>query len=242
MNKKKDFESIKNNLDVKETVYALKDTPAIEIVKNLLKIVCEYFPQYSIIPIITEGAGSILEKMLSNSINKKRQEFLEYISSSEETITNDMVMDEEFILEFANTLAAVDRLATNDKVKYIANLFKNTFCVKGKKNIDEYEEWLQNLITLSYREIEILVMLHDSQRELKMQLEIDPEEKIEKRNDFFRMVNYKFNLSNGEIEAILSSISRSGFCREEINSIPGYTGGDFYTTEYFEKFLSRIVK
>lgn len=228
MENSKDFEDIKNSLDKAEAVCSLKDAPATKILKSLVEAVGEYFPQYAIIPIVAEGVGSIAGQILNNFTIKKRQELLEYISLSKEIITTDMVIDEQFIIEFANTINAIDKLAANDKIKYIANLFKNTFCVSAKRNIDEYDEWLQNLMSLSYREIEMLIMLRES------------EKNSEDINQFFEKTKDRFNITEEEAKAILTSATKSGFCREKTGAILGYSGGDFFTTEYFEKFLEKI--
>lgn len=76
-----------------------------------------------------------------------------------------MVNDIEFILNFAKTIEAVNRLASNDKVKYFANLLKNGYFVSEKILNDTFDEYLHLLSVLSYREIEYLWFLYSFQTE-----------------------------------------------------------------------------
>ena len=60
-------------------------------------------------------------------------------------------------MEFARTLDVVNKLATNEKVQYIAKLFRKTFSTSlYKNNLSEYEEYLRRLEYISVRELELL--------------------------------------------------------------------------------------
>ena len=83
------------------------------------------------IPIIGELIDSSIDSYLSSFQEAKRQELIALILS-DVTITSDMVNDIEFIFNFAKTLEAVNRLSSNDKVKYFANLLKNGYFISNK--------------------------------------------------------------------------------------------------------------
>ena len=114
------------------------------------------------IPIVGEYIDSSIEKALTEFQRKKQEELIDMIIKSK-TITSDDVNDMEFLFNFAKTLEAVNRLATNDKVKFFANLLKNGYLTKEKISCDEFDEYLNILNRLSFREIEYLWFLYNYQ-------------------------------------------------------------------------------
>ena len=82
---------------------------------------------------------------------------LEIILSDSENITSDMVNNVEFIINFARLLEVVNRLASNDKIKYFANLLKNGYFTEDKIANDKFEEYLNLVNELSYRELFLLI-------------------------------------------------------------------------------------
>ena len=222
MNEEEKIKKIENELKRGGFVYKLINTPILKGLKAGL---------LSLLPL---GVGDGIKETIDEAIdltfgyfrNKKQEEFFDIIRNSN-TITKEMV-NVDFVMGYIKALEAVNRLSTNAKVKYIANLFKNTFCIEGKKNIDEYEEWLANLSSLSYREIKILIMLYESNK------------KDEKKEVFYKNIEKELGLDEENTIAILTSVSKSGFCKEKVGAIVGYTGGEFYTTNYFQRFLEKI--
>lgn len=111
------------------------------------------------IPIIGELVDSSTDALLTAFQKKKRQELIDVILSNNEYITYDKVNDVEFIMNFAKTLEAVNKLSRNDKVKYFGNLLRNSYlCINKVKN-DEFENNMQILMGLSYSDIVILESL-----------------------------------------------------------------------------------
>lgn len=224
MNEEKKLKKIKKEMMYGEIIDKAINNP---ISKGLKSCLCSLCQTPGIGEGIGEAIGVAIDLTLENFQKKKQEEFINIIRESN-NITKEMITDIDFIMGFIKATEAVNRLSTNDKVIYIANLFKNTFCIEGEKNIDEYEEWLANLSSLSYREINILIMLYQSNKNK------------EKKEMFYSNMEEKLGLDKENIIAILTSISRSGFCKEKVGTFLGYTGGEFYTTDYFERFLEKI--
>ena len=70
-----------------------------------------------------------------------------------------MVNDVEFIMSFAKTRNAVNKVLNGDKVKFYGNLLTNGY-LNGKEKIstDEFEEYIELINTLSYRELEYFII------------------------------------------------------------------------------------
>lgn len=149
------FENIKQTLNNSEELTDIKNNPVVKA--TILSVVKS-------IPIIGELIDSSMDMCLTSFQQNKRNELIEMVLS-DAYITSDMVNDVEFILNFAKTLEAVNRLASNDKIRYFANLIKNGYFTSDKIENDLFEEYLRLLSTLSYREIEYLYFIYKYQSE-----------------------------------------------------------------------------
>ncbi len=139
MDKHEEFENAKLSLQNAEAVIDVKNNP---VVKSTILSVLKS------IPLFGELIDSSIDVYLSSFQESKRQELIDLILS-DVTITSDMVNDIEFIFNFAKTVEAVNRLSSNDKVKYFANLLKNGYFVCSKIQNDTFEEYLHLLSVLS---------------------------------------------------------------------------------------------
>lgn len=62
-------------------------------------------------------------------------------------------------MEYLRTMDVVNRVSQNDKVAYIAKLFKNSFIIRdiSEFDVDQYEEYLHRFDYLSLKEIHIMI-------------------------------------------------------------------------------------
>lgn len=142
----KTFEDVKLNMKNAEAVVNIYNNPAVKAVKSLL----DKIPVIG--ALIDETTGYALQRFQ----DKKREEFIDIILSSGENITSDKVNDVEFLINFAKTVEAVDRLSTNDKVKYFANLLKNGYFEEDRINSDDYEAYFETIKRMSLSDIKLL--------------------------------------------------------------------------------------
>ena len=142
-----------------DTVIDVKHNPVISAFISTIKTV----------PYIGELIDDSLESVLSEFQSKKQQKLLEVIGqASLGTVTSDTVNDVEFIMGFAKTKNAVDKLSNGDKVKFYGNLLVNGYLNdKDKISVDEFEEYLELINSLSYRELEYLSFLKSIQINIK---------------------------------------------------------------------------
>lgn len=140
--------SLKNANDYAD----IKSNPVVESV---------LMPIVKAVPVIGDMIDSSMNKVIEEFQEKKENELIEVILKDKNSITSDMVNDVEFIVNFAKTREAVRRLATNDKVKYFGNLIRNGYLSGERIENSEFEEYLDILNTMSYREIQYLVFLKE---------------------------------------------------------------------------------
>lgn len=228
-----EFEEKKLELQNIESIKDVKNNPVVKSAISLIKSV----------PFFGEIIDSSIDATFDNNQKKKRAELLEYILSDKQNITSEMVNDIEFIYGYARVVEAINRLAKNDKIKYFANLLKNGYLVeRDKVTADEFDEYLDSLNTLSFREIEWLIYMwkHTSQDQRRIaykEWKTFSEEFIKKYPGIAPMFVYK-------------RISRTGFINEVIDSanVEGdvvYLDIEFYGYEFdpnFEKFYRVVLK
>lgn len=198
----KKFEDAKLNMQNAEAAVDIYNNPAVKAVKSLL----DKIPVIG--ALIDETTGYALQRFQ----DKKREEFIDVILSNSEMITSDKVNDVEFLINFAKTVEAVDRLATNDKVKYFANLLKNGYLKDKKLLVDEYDEYMNALSNLSYRQIEILIELY--QFEIEISPLIIENKTVEHWGIFKAKMQKKYSLTESEFTGLLTNASKTGFNKQ----------------------------
>lgn len=73
------------------------------------------------------------------------------------SITSKMLNGVEFIMSFMKTMDAVNKTLNADKVKFYGNLLINGYLLNSKKtSVDEFEEYIELINSLSYSELEYL--------------------------------------------------------------------------------------
>lgn len=151
--KNNQIDSIQDSLNTVKLIEEIKGNPCVKsTIISVLKSV----------PIIGELIDGTIDALLTDFQERKRAELINLILD-DVFVTIDMVNDVEFILNFAKTLEAVNKLSTNEKIKFFANLLKFGYFCEKKITNDKFEEYLYLLSTLSYREISYLFFIFDYQ-------------------------------------------------------------------------------
>lgn len=218
------FENIKLSLHNAEQLDDVKKNPVVKA--TILSFV-------KAIPILGELIDSSIDVVLTDFQQKKRDELLDIILDNSEYIMPDMVNDVEFIMNFAKIIDAVNRLASNDKVAYLAYLLKNSYLCNNKIDEDYFEEYLNIINNLSYKEMRILIEVYRYEKEKMGNLEWD---------EMCNTVKSNLNLEIDEIEAILQKLSANGLAYPEPSGLfTADTKIKVGTTQYFKKFADRVL-
>lgn len=212
---------------------------------------------------IIPAVGSTLETGVDSSLNflfkKKQEERLLSICEiiiSDDKITTEMVKDVKEIMSFAKMLDVARKLITNDKLDYLARLYKNLI-TQDEKDYDEYEEFLRRLDELSFREIEMLHILDkldlviEDLNAKKQREEGNFEE--ERHNQIVRIeskwlkfqdiIEKKFQIDSVDLQGYMQSISRSGFCVQyKVTDMPIRANSIYGITKFYRNFAKMIYQ
>lgn len=170
----------------------------------------------------------------------KQKEFCNIVLSEPALVTSEKIQDVDFIMSMAKTLEVINRTSQNDKVKYIANLFKRSFVAVDEYNLNQFEEFLHRLDYLSIREIDLLIGLYKYS-------EHNSRKYHEEWYTYKALVAENLGLSKKEIVSIFNGLCMTGFCSSLNVLFPSGDGeGDdeenaIYVTEYFKRFLELII-
>lgn len=201
-----EFEVIKSSLRSANEIADIKRNP---VVKSVL------MPIIKVFPVLGDMIDSATDVKIDEFQNKKEQELIEIILKDKYTITSEMVNDVEFIINYARTKEAIRRLATNDKVKFFGNLIRNGYLSGEHIENNEFEEYLDILVTMSYRELECLAEFYQKAR-LKNGYLIQEDWKLFKKNSKY---------AEADVSFIFKRLSKTGFINE-YHTVISFDGGD----------------
>ncbi len=225
----------KLNLENANNVLDIYDNP---VVKTLLGIISG---DLNIVGTLVENG---IEKMLQKRQKDKEKTLLEAVFLDGSITLDDI--NEDFVFEFAMTYSVVMHLLQNEKIIYFANLLKNTVH-NSDRDSNTFQESIERLCSLSYREIEMLLLLKKCQEEYYKNNPnmLDSSKYIESTKNiwdiFVNNAKEEFGLPNEVIKSIFCSIERTGFC-DFVNIVyPGATGKCFCVSLYFKDFCHDIT-
>ena len=202
MDSKEIIESAKLDLQNIDTIIDTKHNPVVSAFISSIKTV----------PYIGDLIDDSLEYTLTDFQSKKQQQLLEAINNAPAGIvTSEMVNDVEFIMSFAKTRNAVNKLLNGDKVKFYGNLLVNGYLSERDKiSTDEFEEYLELINSLSYRELEYLVFFKEFSNKHRGSLE------YQNWREFCDVFRNKF--PNRDVYSVFKRLQRTGFISEVIET------------------------
>ncbi len=191
-----------------------------------------------LIPILGGYVDETIAIKLSNFQSQKRNELIDHIIKDKDLIHNEDISKVEFIIGFTKTVEAVDRLSSISKIKYFSNLLKQSFLKLDNYDADSFDEHLDTLNSLSYREINLLHAIYKYESTLSNLTPFN-------WSDLYKTITENSDLDIEEIKSIFMRLQGKGLMYAEIemnyfvtkNSLNEIKG----TTSYCKKFISRII-
>ncbi|MEQ2605174.1 hypothetical protein [Dorea longicatena] len=248
MNEK--LEMLKNSLYNTNEMKDIKENPVVDSV---------LLAPIKAIPVLGDLIDSSTNKLLNDFQEKKEQELIDVILRDNLSITSEMVNDVEFIINFARTKEAVQRLATTDKVEYFGNLIRNGYLQGKHIEGSIFDEYIHILNVMSYREILYLVeykkYCEDLSKKSKSTRHINGKIYSNKYEAFCRKFSKQIKVSPREVDYVFLHIKQTGFIEEEFETESGdvdendNTFGSldvestgYYITKEFLDFYEMVLK
>lgn len=226
------------------------DNPVVNVLKS---IVDKYIP----IPIPIDAVMDPIHALLRKDYERKEGILFEAIIKDDKITLKD-IQDVKVIIEFIKLYKVAMHVTNNEKLQFLGNLFRNSVLddEQNTNKYEEYEEFLERINMLSYRELQILAYLRKCGDKVPHIINVTPDvqEENEEQNKYIstqvdqaeawkyfknNCVN-ELKLDYDIIFSILVGTERSGFCFHWDELYPGGSNKVFYTTTYFERFIDKI--
>ncbi|WMJ22658.1 hypothetical protein RBG61_11760 [Paludicola sp. MB14-C6] len=201
-----EIDNVKMSLEKIESIYSAKNNPAI---KSLFSILNTF-------PVIGELIDTSTEYILLDFQKKKQEKLLEVITLNNNFITTENVNNIEFIMSFIKIMEAVNKLTSNDKIKFYGNLLKNSFLCEYKIDDNSFEDNLQALNSLTYNDIIVLESLNSNYVEIPQDIGNQPEEFKNSINTTLNKISLQIKKPTDWIIAILDKLCGTGMCTRTI--------------------------
>ncbi|HPG91844.1 MAG TPA: hypothetical protein PK675_00360 [Clostridia bacterium] len=145
------FEYKKKTLITAEKLVSIYNNPVVKTVKNFI----DEFPLLG--KLLANITDNTLGSALKNHQAKKRKDFENFLLNTDKTITTEMVKDVEFIMNLVKSIEVIDRLTTNDKVVYFANLLRNAYLNGEKIQSDNFDNLFEKIKLMTKSDIDLLI-------------------------------------------------------------------------------------
>lgn len=216
--KKEKIQSVVNDLRSSEEIYEILKNPILRTASDMGKCVPALAPVVSL-------SDNVALASVERRIVENRHKLVEMLRKCKPNITLDDINNADFILDYAKLQEAVERLRSNEKIEFLASLFAYYHIDVMDADLEEYDEMLRRINELSMREIKLLKLLDDH---------------LKTCDEFYRVAEAELALDKDMVNSMLTSLTKTGFCKEKTGAILDYSGNSFSTTVLFDRFLKII--
>lgn len=200
---------------------------------NIEKLARRYEKQpvlRSLIQLIPFGFGSAIDAAvltrLQNISEERTRTFFDELSKGNIKLKPELLESEDFLHCYFATVKAALNSRRQEKIRMFARLLKSSTLPDSFLSTDEYEEYLKILDELSYRELLILFILEKYESN-----SISTDDKTGAKaihlfwERFIDEIEATFGISDGEINALLTRLNRTGCYETQIyQNFPGNPG------------------
>lgn len=197
----------------------------------------KHYPNHPIIRILVQalipGLGSILDTALAVSIERLKhervREFFDELVNQDITLTEEQIQNEDFLHAYFATAKAALNTRRREKIRLFARLLANYTHSMKPEATDTYEEMLAVLDDLSFREFQVLLVLHRFETRTPISRELETQlSRTQRASEFWdafcESVVSEIGIPTPEIPGILTRLTRTGLYQPFLANIPGYTG------------------
>ncbi len=179
--------------------------------------------------------------MYASFQHQRLQVFADEFTTLGLTVSQEDAKSKEFFDAYTSTAQHVLSESRDAKIRLFARLFGEFIKGGCTTPIDRYEEFLLMLDEISEREFKLLLLLGRYEANNPMQQD---------ENRLMRAVRFwanfaieaqeEFGVAEGNVDAMLGRLARTGMYQEFTGNYADYTGGRGYLTSSFTEFLSAL--
>lgn len=195
-----------------------------------------------LIPYLGAPIDTELTMGYAKMMEERERVFFTELARGNSILTKEIIESNNFLHCFFATNNYVLKTNRKEKIELFAKLLKSNLEIDLLKDTDEYEEYLEILFELSYREFQILCTL----RKFENMHQIEDYENECGRathfwDDFKNELTQKLKIEKNEIDSLLIRLMRTG-CYETFTGKYYDETGTRKTTKIFDKLMNLIEK
>ncbi len=198
-----------------------------------------------LVQLIPLGIGSGMDVAVLTTVQNIRADrlrtFFDELSENAVELTPELLQSEDFLHSYFATIKAATNSRNREKIKMFARLLKSASTTDLLANTDEFEEYLNILEDMSYREISVLFKLYLLETSTPMTDEEGDYKRAEKFWDqFVNDLDSELGIGKSEVLDTLQRLERTG-CYEKINAFWGNDKGVGHLTPSFYRLKEIIM-
>lgn len=149
--------------------------------------------------------------ILENIREERAREFFDELAKGTVSLTQEIIESEDFLHAYFSTAKAALNTRRREKIRYFARLLTSSINSSEISTIDEYEEYLNILDEISFRELGILVVLSRYEKDCPHKAgEDEYDRRVRFWNQFSAEVCTRFSITSGEFSSVLTRLNRTG--------------------------------
>jgi len=194
-----------------------------------------------LVPLGIGGAiDVVITKTLSNMREERSRTFFDELAKTSKPLEPKLLESEDFLhCYFATTRYALNS-RRREKIEMFARLLKSSLSDKGPRDVDEYEEFLEILDDLTYREIRALAIMDSYSDRPRTAEQNDLQWTNTFWEDFEQRVVAELGIPQDEVADFMNRISRTACYEMFTGGYMDYTGGKGKLTPTYRR-LKRFV-
>lgn len=164
----------------------------------------------NVIPAVGPLIDGVIVEIWERLRAKRLREFFDQLAQGNVLVTEEQVANEEFVHCFIATSKAVMFTNRHEKIEMFARLLESVVKRTNDFSIDEYEEFLNILDELSYRELLVLHILDRYSRTPRKNHQNDLQWTCTFWDEFVYEIRERLQVHPAQITSILTRLARTG--------------------------------
>ena len=197
-----------------------------------------------LIQLVPSGLGSAIDVVLMQTYEKMKKEriskFFDELSKGNVVVDEALLKSHEFLHRYLLTVRLALNTRREEKIRMFARYLKNSVHEPRPSDVDEYEDFLQILDELSYREMRALGLLEEFNVRPKESGSNDLAWTESFWDEFEEKMVSQLAVPRAEISSFMNRIARTGCYEVYTGTYWDYTGGKGKLTPMYERLVGFV--
>ena len=197
-----------------------------------------------LIQLVPYGLGSAIDVVIMQTYANMRKErmskFFDELSKDNIVVDETLLKSHDFLHCYLLTIQLALNTRREEKIRMFARYLKNSLHEPRPSSIDEYEDYLQILDDLSYREMQALSLLDEFSDRPRESDNNDLTWTESFWNEFEEKMVAQLSIPRTELASFMNRIARTGCYEMYTGSYWDYTGGKGKLTPIYVRLVEYV--